>query len=115
MKNSYKKHRIRGHLLDVLEKLERSLISFTGGSQNSKEIERFTKEEEKEIFAFQLQVSLMAGKLLKKLLSIYQDKKLDKVQLARLPDSVREELYPTDEEKRIEKESKILIKGFYKI
>ena len=114
MKNPFKKHRIRGHLLDVLEKLERSLISFTGGSQKSKEIERFSKEEEKERFSFQLQVSLMTGKLRKKLLSIYSDKKLSPAQKQRLPDSIREELFPTEEEKRIQKESEILIKGFSK-
>jgi hypothetical protein len=112
MKNPFKKHRIRGHLLDAMEKLERSLLSFTNGNQKSKEIERFSKEEESELFSFQLQVSLMVGKLKKKLTELYRGKKLTDAQFSRLPDSVREELYPTDEEKRINEESKILIKGF---
>ena len=99
----YKK-RIRGHVLDKIESLERSLLSFTSGSQRSKEINHFDKEEIREIEHFQKAVSIQAVKLKKKLLSIYDHKDLTDAQKSRLPESIRRILFPTDEE-RIEDET----------
>ncbi len=93
------KKRIRGHVLDKLESLERALESFTNGSQRSKEINQFDKDEIREIEHFYKAVSIQTAKLKKKLLSIYGHKDLTDAQKSRLPESVRRILFPTEEER----------------
>ena len=110
----FKKHRIRGHLLDKLENLERALVTFTSGTSKGKEIEYFSKDEEKEWLAFHMTVSSQTSRLRKKLVKIFRYKKLTAAEMSRLPDSVREELYPTDEEVYLKKERMLLGKVYSK-
>ena len=86
------KKRLRGHALDKLEALERALIPFVCGSSKSKEIQYFTRDEEREIWGFQSQCSRIAKLLRGKLISIYEGADLTKAQKARLPESVKERL-----------------------
>ena len=108
------KKRLRGHALDVLEKCERSLASFTSGASKGKEIEHFDKLEEREWHSFYLQVATMTEKLKKKLVEIFSGKKLSPQEMARLPESVRIILFPTAEEIEQEKHAVEVAKAYCK-
>jgi len=114
MKNPDKK-RIRGHLLDKIDNLERALISFNAGDQRSKEINNFSREEVKELRIFEMQVSLMATKLYTKLLHHYCDKQLSDPEKSRLPERVMRKLYPTKEQERLDKEGLLLAESYKKL
>ena len=104
--------RIRGHILDKLENLERALGTFTNGTSKGKEIEYFDSIEEREWRAFHQQVVSMSEKLKKKLIHIFRGKKLSAAEMSRLPESVRISLYPTEEEKHKMKHASMLASAF---
>ena len=106
------KKRIRGHILDKIEALERALISFVTGVSKSREVQHFNREELKELENFLSAVSLMQGKLRRKLLSVYKDRTLSPQEKARLPEAIKVILFPTEEQRLELKEFEAVARSY---
>jgi hypothetical protein len=89
--NPFRK-RLRGHCLDKLEALERALTTFVGGTNKSKEIQHFTRDEERDLQAFQIITQRISKMMRSKLIALYEGADLSAAQQKRLPESIKERL-----------------------
>ena len=86
------KKRLRGHALDKLEALQLALIPLLQGTSKSKDIQYFSRDDERMLNAFETQLWAVTKMMRSTLIKAYEGKELTQAQERRLPISVKESL-----------------------